>query len=229
MDQRPPEAFANGDARGWLLMAGRGYGKTRSAAEWLADQARKHPQSYWAVIAPTYDDVQATCFEGESGLLPALGIDRDDPCYNKTKLQVRLPDGTVIRSYSAEKPERVRGPNLWGVWLEEPATWPGTTMWDNVFPAIRRGLAQFVASTTPKPVPMIRQFADRDDGSIVITRGSTFDNEQNLAPHAIAELKTRWQGTRKERQELYGELLEDVPGALWAAATIERTRAVLVD
>jgi phage terminase large subunit-like protein len=211
-----------------MLLAGRGYGKTRSGAEWLADQARRHPKSNWAVLAPTKEDLEDTCFEGESGLLQALGIDREDDCYNKSKTLIRLPNDAVIRSYSAETPRKARGPNLWGAWLEEIAQWKGREMWDNLFPAIRRGRAQTVITSTPAPVPLITEFAGRTDGSVVITRGTTFDNEKNLSPEQIAELKIRWQGTRRERQELYGELLEDVPGALWSAANIESTRAVLV-
>ena len=227
--QRPPTEFSAHEARYWLMMAGRGFGKTRAGAEWLAHQARSQPKSHWAVVAPTNDDVRETCFEGESGLLQALGIDRADDRYNKTSLSLRLPNGSTIRSYSAEVPTKGRGPNLYGVWLEEIAQWRNREMWDNLFPAIRRGEAQAVITTTPAPVPLVREFSDRDDGSVVITRGSTYDNEKNLSPAQIAELKIRWAGTRRERQELFGELLEDVPGALWTATNIETTRAVLID
>jgi phage terminase large subunit-like protein len=227
--QKPPPEFVVGSARIWLMQAGRGFGKTRSAAEWLADQAKKVPGSNWAVVAPTNDDIQETCFEGESGLLQALGIDRDDDCYNKNSLLVRLPNKSVIRSYSAETPRKARGPNLYGVWLEEIAQWKYRAMWDNLFPAIRRGMAQTVITTTPAPVPLVREFANREDGSVVITRGSTYDNERNLSPAALAELKIRWKGTRRERQELYGELLNDVPGALWTPESIENNRVVLLD
>jgi phage terminase large subunit-like protein len=212
-----------------MLLAGRGYGKTRSGAEWLADQARRNPNSSWAVVAPTKEDLEDVCFEGESGLLQALGIDRMDDRYNKSKTLLRLDNGALIMSYSAETPRKARGPNLWGAWLEEIAQWKSREMWDNLFPAIRRGSAQTVITSTPAPVPLVREFTDREDGSVVITRGSTYDNAKNLSAAQIAELKIRWQGTRRERQELYGELLEDVPGALWSAANIESTRAVLID
>lgn len=227
--QRPPEAFRLGVARNWVLMAGRGYGKTRSGAEWLAEQARKTPGSNWAVVAPTGEDLEDTCFEGESGLLQALGMSREDDRYNKSKTLIRLSNGSVIRSYSAETPRKARGPNLYGAWLEEIAQWKSREMWDNLFPAIRRGLAQTVITTTPAPVPFLTEFTSRDDGSVVVTKGSTYDNEKNLSPAQIAELRIRWQGTRRERQELFGELLEDVPGALWNDANIEATRAVLID
>jgi phage terminase large subunit-like protein len=227
-DQRPPLVFTAGEVRGWLMMAGRGFGKTRSGAEWLADQAKSTPKSYWGVIGPDFDVVRDTCIEGESGLLEALGWERADDRYDKTRLRLRLDNGSMIRAYSAETPRKARGPNLSGAWLEELAQWSYREMWDNLFPSIRRGLAQYVITTTPSPVPLVREFTNRTDGTVVITRGSTFANERNLAPHAVAELRQRWAGTRRERQELYGELMDDVAGALWQTSTIEESRGTLV-
>jgi hypothetical protein len=220
------------DSPNSMYLAGEGMVPThnsRAGAEWLADQAKSTPYSYWAVVGPTLDVVRDICIEGESGLLQALGWQRHDERYNKTRLRLHLDNGTIIRSYSAESPRKARGPNLYGAWLEEIAQWQYREMWDNLFPALRRGLAQYVITTTPAPMPLVREFATRTDGSVVITRGSTFDNARNLAPHQVEELKRRWAGTRRERQELYGELLEDVAGALWQARTIEDTRGVLLD
>ena len=227
--QQPPAAFAAGEARIWIMMAGRGFGKTRAGAEWLANQAVKYPKSNWAVVAATIADIRETCFEGESGLLQALGVARGDDNYNKSRLQLRLPNGSMIYSYSSEVPKRARGPNLSGAWLDEIAQWPYRAMWDDLFPAIRRGLAQTIITTTPAPVPLVREFTSRQDGSVVVTRGTTFDNAQNLSEAQIAELKIRWAGTRRERQELFGELLEDVPGAMWTASLIESNRVTLID
>ena len=224
-NQRPP----GGEWRIWLLMAGRGFGKTRSGAEWLAHQAERSPNTTWAVVAPTRDIVKQVCFEGESGLLRALGTTRTDPGYNKADLLFRLANGSVINSYSAETPRSARGPNYAGAWLEELAQWKYRAAWDDLLPALRRGKAQVVATTTPAAVPLVREFVDRDDGSVVVTRGSTFDNRANLSEAAVLELEHRWKGTRRERQELYGELLEDVPGALWTPSLIEQTRGVLID
>src|SRR6185437_5386637 len=209
--QRPPQ----GAWRVWLLLGGRGMGKTRSGAEWLAHQARQQPNTTWAVVAPTREDIKLTCIEGESGLLSALGMGRGDDAYNKADLLIRLPNGSLIRSLSAERPTKTRGPNLAGAWLEELAQWRYRQAWDDLFPALRRADARVVVTTTPAPVPLVREFTDRDDGSVIITRGSTFDNRANLSEAAIQDLEHRWKGTRRERQELYGELLEDVPGALW--------------
>jgi len=228
-NQRPPLEFTEGEALYWMLMAGRGFGKTRSCAEWLAQEARTHRNSHWAVVAPTGDDIKDTCFEGESGLLNALELERSDPRYNATRALIRLGNGSTIRSYSAEAPKKARGPNLWGAWLEEIAQWKSREMWDNLFPAIRRGKAKVAISTTPARVELVKDFAKREDGSCVITYGTTYDNRANLSPEAVAELEIRWKGTRRERQELYGELLEDVPGALWRPEDIESSRVELID
>jgi phage terminase large subunit-like protein len=210
-------------------MAGRGYGKSRAGAEWLIQQTRNQPGTEWGVVARTTADLRATCFEGKGGLLRALGWSRDDPRYNKTDLLLRLDNGAVIHSYSAEEPSSVHGPNLSGVWLDEIAKWKSREMWDSLSFAIRDGDAQTVATTTPQRTLLVREFVNRTDGSVVITRGSTFENEKNLSSAFIAEQQIRWKGTRLERQELYGELLEDVPGALWKADTIERNKMTLID
>lgn len=228
-EQRPPVEFKEGRARNWIMMAGRGFGKTRSGAQWLAYEAQSQPDTEWAIIAPTREALAKVCLEGESGLLRALGIQRGDVRYNKSSLLLRLANGSVISGYSSEAPVSVLGSNLSGAWLDELAKWRDATMYDNLFPAIRRGLAQTVVTTTPAATRLLLSFLDRKDGSVAVTRGSTFHNEKNLSPQAVAELRVRWAGTRMERQELFGELLEDVPGALWTASMMERAKAVLLD
>jgi len=229
--QCPPAEFTHGAALVWLILAGRGFGKTRTGAEWLGHQARTNPKTEWGIVAPTYKDLKEVCVEGESGLLNALEGTLYD--YNKSSLQIVLrASQTVIRSYSAETPERVRGPNLSGAWLDEIAQNQGSypAAWKNLSMAIRRkgSPVKVVATSTPAPVPLVRQFTDRTDNSVVITRGSTFDNRDNLADSFIAEMEVRYKGTRFERQELFGELLTDVPGALWTPDLIESARGVLL-
>ena len=205
-------------------MAGRGFGKTRTGAEWLADGAKNKPMTHWAAVAPTRDDLKQTAFEGDSGLLQALGMDRQDERYNKSDMIIRLPNGSTIRGLSAERPERTRGPNLAGAWLDEVGVWRYPDTYTNLSPALRRGQARIVATTTPRPTKMITEWAKRDDKSVVITKGSMWDNAPNLSKESLAELRVRWEGTRLGRQELEGELLEDVPGALWNRQNIEDTR-----
>lgn len=208
-----------------MILAGRGFGKTRAGAEWLVFNARQSPKTTWAVAAPTRDDLRDTCIEGESGLLTALGMTRGDDNYDKSNLRIRLPNGSMIRCLSAERPERARGPNLAGLWADELAIWRYPQIWDDLSPALRRGKARAVVTTTPKATPLVRDLAGR--ASTVVTRGSTFDNVANLAPSMLTDLRHRWEGTRMGRQELFGELLTDTPGALWTFASIDAGRAKL--
>lgn len=241
--QRPPGKFASGGARVWVVMAGRGWGKTATGAHWLAHQAKladdqrrpddPTPPTEWGLVAPTFRDLRRTCIEGESGLLYAFDELRVHPefRYNRSLLEVTLPNGTKILTFSADTPERVRGPNLSGCWMDEIAQNQGRYLetYRLLSMAIRKqGTAcQFVCTTTPAPVPLVREFTDRTDGSVVITRGSTFENRDNLSEAFIQDMQTRYRGTRFEKQELFGELLEDVPGALWTPSMIERGRLSL--
>jgi phage terminase large subunit-like protein len=222
--QHPPQRFSEGAARIWLIMAGRGFGKTRSGAEWIAAQARKYPNSEWAVLAPTFKDLKEICIEA---LMEVLADDKVQ--YNRSSLEIVLPTGAKIRSYSAEAPERVRGPNLSGAWLDEIAqsqlSYPQA--YKQLSMAIRKrgSPVQLVATTTPDgQSKLVREFTSRQDNSVCITKGSTFDNRDNLAEAFIEEVEERHKGTRWERQEIYGELLEDVPGALWTPRMIERNQ-----
>jgi hypothetical protein len=209
-------------------MAGRGWGKTRTGAEWLARQAQSSPGDY-AVIARSSQDCRETCLEGQSGLLRALGLRFDSREYNRATGQIRLPNGSSIYAYSAERPERVRGPNLSGAWCDEMAVWRYPQTWtETLLPALRIGRPQVVVTTTPRPIPLLREMIERDDGSVVVTRGATFDNEANLSSQALAELRRRYEGTRIGRQELMGELIDDVEGALWNRALIEPYRVAKV-
>lgn len=213
----------------WLILAGRAWGKTWVGSNWLADQARTSVGEY-AVIARSERDCRETCIEGESGLLAALGLSRGSREYRRGTGQIELPNGSVIKSYSAESPESTRGPNFSGVWCDELAAWRflAQTWNETLIPAVRIGDPQVVVTTTPKSVPLLREFLTRDDGSVVVTRGSTFDNEANLSPRAIAEFR-RMDGTRIGRQELLGELLDDVEGALWHRELIEPYRVARID
>ena len=223
--QRPPD----GDWFVWLVMSGRGWGKTRAGAEWLAHQARTHPNGQYGVIGRTTEQCRETCIEGESGLLKALGYVITSREYNRTTGEIKLPNETVIYAYSAENPESLRGPNLSGAWCDELAAWHYEETWtEGLMPALRIGRPRVLVTTTPRKTKLVRELVSRDDGSVVMTRGATFDNIMNLSPSAIVELRRRYEGTRLGKQELYGELLEDVPGALWNAANIEANRLELV-
>jgi phage terminase large subunit-like protein len=226
-DLARPEQLPNEDEAWttWLYLAGRGAGKTRTAAEWIAWQAITQKDTRWAVIAPTFGDVRDTCAEGESGLLPILREYGVLDYYNRSIGEIKLVNGSRIKLFSADEPDRLRGPQHHGAWCDELAAWRYEDTYDQLQFGLRLGdHPRTVITTTPKPVPLIRKLNSRDDGSVIVVRGSTFDNAANLAPQALIELQARYNGTRLGRQELYGEILEDVEGALWTRGLIERNR-----
>jgi phage terminase large subunit-like protein len=145
--------------------------------------------------------------------------------WNRNNGEIILNNGSRIKLFSADEPERFRGPQHHGAWCDELASYRYSDSWDQLQFGLRLGEhPRVIVTTTPKPTPLIRALAGRTDGSVVVTRGSTFDNAANLAPAALLELQARYNGTRLGRQELYGEILEDVEGALWTKGMIERAR-----
>lgn len=209
----------------WLYLAGRGAGKTRTAAEWLVWQALTHNWTRWAVIAPTFGDVRDTCAEGESGLIPILHQYGALDYYNRSTGDIRLINGSRIKLFSADEPDRLRGPQHHGAWCDELAAWRYPETYDQLQFGLRLGEhPKTIITTTPRPVALIRQLVAKKDGSVRVVRGSTFDNAANLAPSALVELQARYNGTRLGRQELYGEILDDTEGALWTRGVIERNR-----
>ena len=223
-EQRPPP----GDWLLWLYMAGRGAGKTRAAAEWTQERALAQPGCRIALVGRTPADVRDVMIEGDSGILT---IARDErPVYQPTKRRLTWPNGSMAYTYSAEVPAQLRGPQHHYAWCDEPASWTDArkgdvldTAWNNLMLGLRLGQSpRCVATTTPKPIALIRTVLGR--ASTVVTRGSTYDNLSNLAPSFREEVLAAYEGTRIGRQELLGELLEDVEGALWALALIDEDR-----
>ena len=222
---RPEQLPPPGEWSTWLYLAGRGAGKTRTAAEWVMAKAIQS-QVRIAILAPTFGDGRDTCVEGESGLLAIAKRYRLLEGYNRSQGALRLTNGSSFRIYSGEEPERLRGPQHHYAWADELAAFRyAREAWDQLQFGLRLGLhPQTIVTTTPKPKPLIKELMNRSDGSVTMTRGSTFDNRANLAPNALIELLARYEGTRLGKQELYGELLEDVEGALWSLSLIERDR-----
>lgn len=225
---RPEQRAPAGDWSTWLIQSGRGWGKTRTGAEYIADGALSTPGSRWAVVAPTFADGRDTCIEGESGLLSVLRRRRPavdwGKHWNRSLGEVIVPNGSRVKMFSAEKPDSLRGPQHHGAWCDEAAAWPnGKETWDMLQFGLRLGAdPRAVVTTTPKPVRLIKAIVG-EDGTIV-TRGSTYDNAANLAPSQLERLRRLYEGTRLGRQELYGELLTDTPGALWTLTAIDEHR-----
>lgn len=217
--QRPPE----GDWFVWLMLAGRGFGKSRSAAEWLVHTALHRPPAEWATIARTSDDVRKNARDFHAGLVTVAGglVEHGGHVrqYNRHENDLYLDNGAVIHCLSADKPDKLRGYNLAGGWADELAAWTRPETWDMLLLALREGEhTQVVVTTTPKPVPLVRGLVEkgRDPANTgyVLTTGSLFENATNLAPNFVAEMRSTYEGTRLGRQELEGELMADVAGAL---------------
>lgn len=204
-------------------MAGRGWGKTRTAAEWLAWEAVSNPNTRWAIVAPTFGDARDTCAEGVSGVVNIIreyGYLKD---YNRSMGEIVLKNNSRIKLFSGEQPDRLRGPQFHGGWFDELASFGTSDAFDMYRFALRLGdHPKTVITTTPRPTKQIKELAARDDVQIV--RGSTFDNAKNLSESALAEMRSRYEGTRLGRQELYGEIIDDVEGALWNRDVLEQSR-----
>jgi predicted phage terminase large subunit-like protein len=174
------------------------------------------------VIAPTYADARDTCVEGDSGLraiIPPACIE----AWNRSLGELILVNESRFKLFAAEEPERLRGPQHHRAWCDELGAWRYAETWDQMLFGLRLGLnPQAVVTTTPRPNPLMLQLVKT--AGTVITRGSTFDNAEHLAPAALAQLRERYEGTRLGRQELEAELLTDVPGAMWTRAMIDAAR-----
>ena len=226
-NQLPPP----GDWRVWLLVAGRGFGKTRTGAEWIRHQVNHHKRRRVALVAPTAADVRDVMVEGESGIL-AISPDWERPRYEPSKRRLVWPNGAIATTYSAEEPERLRGPQHDAAWCDEIAAWRYPETWDMLMFGLRLGAdPRVVVTTTPKPIDLLigpgennRRLGLLRDPSVIVTRGSTYENRPNLAPAFLQQIVRRYEGSRLGRQELEAEILDDVPGALWSGERIEEAR-----
>lgn len=224
-EQLPPESAW----RIWAIIAGRGFGKTRTGGEWIRDQV-KQGFALCNLIGATADDARDIMIEGESGIL-AICPRGERPKYVVSKRQLIWPNGAQSLIFTADEPDRLRGKQHMKLWCDEVASWRyQEEAWDQAMFGLRLGSdPQAVVTTTPKPTKVIRNLLalskqEKPEYRVVITGGSTYDNRANLAPGFVQELIQIYEGTRLGRQELYAELLEDVPGALWNRDLLEHNR-----
>jgi phage terminase large subunit-like protein len=211
----------------WLIQTGRGWGKTRTAAEWVRDEVESGRKRRIALVASTIADCRDVMVEGPAGIL-ACYPESQQPLYEPSLRKITFRNGAIAKTYSAEKPRQLRGPEHDGAWADELAQWdPLTETWDNLSFGLRIGpRPQVVVTTTPRPLKLLIDLCKAP--GTVLTRGSTRDNLCNLAPDFVREIFGKYGGTRIGRQELDGELLEDVEGALWQRSQIENSRVVEV-
>ena len=224
---RPTQITPEGSWNIWLILAGRGWGKTRTGATDAMLYALRNPNVIVAVVTPTFGDIRRVAFGGVSGILKTLPegcmLEGRGQGYNSSSSEIRLFNGSKIMGFSATEPDRLRGPQFHRAWCDELAAWRYPETFDQLMFALRLGdNPRCVITTTPRPTPLIRQLVERKD--VVITTGNTFENEANLASSTLAMLKEKYEGTTLGRQELYAEILEDMEGALWNNKMIEETR-----
>lgn len=219
---RPKQLAPAGDWDTWLLLAGRGFGKTRTAAEWVRDEVEAKRARRIALLGATAADVRDTMVEGESGIL-AISPPWARPTYEPSKRRLTWPNGAVATTFSADKPDRLRGPQHDLAWCDELAAWRYPEAWDQLGLGLRLGdHPRAVITTTPRPIPIVRELLK--DPRTVVTTGTTYENEHNLAASFKRKVVAKYEGTRLGRQELNAEVLDDTPGALWTRALLDQHR-----
>ncbi len=214
-----------------MFLAGRGAGKTRAGSEWVRSKV-KAGYSPIALIAPTAADARDVMVEGTSGILSvSWAKDKDSrgnrvgrPLYEPSKRRLTWGNGATATLFSGEEPERLRGPQHAALWADEVAAWQDPSeAWDMAMFGLRIGEdPQAMVTTTPKPIRIIRELIK--SSTCVVTRATTYDNRANLAGAFLSQIVAKYEGTRLGRQELQGELIEELEGALWTRAMIEQAR-----
>ena len=228
---RPNQLPPPGDWTTWLILAGRGFGKTRTGAEWLranveGDTPLTAPPGggrRLALVGQTEDEVRDVMIEGESGLINSSPPDWR-PKWEPSKRLLTWPNGALGKTFFATEPEKLRGPQHDLAWADELAKWKhAQATWDQLQFGLRLGdRPRQCVTTTPRPIPTLR--AILADPGTVVSQGTSDENRANVAPAFYEHITKKYRGTRLGRQELNAELLEDVPGALWARARIEDNR-----
>ena len=220
---RPEQLPPPGDWSVWCILSGRGWGKTRTGAEWVKSLIVNGLARRVALVGSTAADVRDVMIEGESGLL-SVCADWDRPLYEPSKRRLTFKNGAICTAYSAEESDRLRGPQHDHAWADELAAWANVRdTWDMLQFGLRLGAKPRICVTsTPRPLTLLKELIARAD--VHVTKGRTADNAPNLPPAFLAEIVKRYEGTRLGRQELDGDILDDVPGALWTRDMIEACR-----
>lgn len=221
---RPEQITPQGDWRIWLVLAGRGWGKTLTGAQDVAYFALWNEGVRIAIVAPTHADARDTCVEGPSGLLSVIPRECIEN-WNRSLSELILKNGSRFKLFSADEPERLRGPQFHRVWADEMAAWKNLQTFDQIMMGLRLGRhPQMLITTTPKPIGLIKDLVKRAGADVFLTRGCSEENASNLAPQVLSDLRQRYGGTRLGRQELDAEIVEDMEGALWSHAALDAAR-----
>ena len=232
---RPEQQQPQGDWNIWMYMAGRGAGKTRTAAEWVREEAKytNTGQRRFGLVARTAADVRDVIVEGESGIMN-VSPPSEKPLYEPSKRRLTWPNGNTATLFTADEPDGLRGPQFTHAWGDEIAAWrqtpdaAGMTAFDNLRVGTRLGAnPKIMVTTTPKRVPLLYKLLEENKNNpskIVVTRGSTLDNAGNLSGSYLDAITGVYGGTRLAQQEIYGEMLDSLEGALWSEEMIEAGR-----
>ncbi|MCL2473709.1 MAG: terminase family protein [Alphaproteobacteria bacterium] len=226
---RPEQITPNpSNWRIWLILASRGWGKTRTGAEDIAYYALWHSNAKIAVVAPTFADARDTCVEGESGLLRTILLSCIEK-WNRSLGELFLSNGTKIKLFSADQPDRLRGPQHHRAWCDELAAWEKRDAFDQLSFGLRLGAdPKIIITTTPRNTEMIKDLFKRKTLDVKFTSGKTMDNKDNISPHILAQLHERYAGTRLGRQELDAEISDESEGSFWNRPQIEKLRVTTV-
>lgn len=216
--QLPP----TGDWDCWLILAGRGFGKTRTGAEWVRAEVERLGAVRVALVGRTAADVRDTMIEGESGLL-SVYPPSERPQYEPSKRRLTFANGATATAYCAETPDQLRGPQHHLAWADELASWKHADTWDMLRFGLRLGARpRVVVTTTPRPTRIIKSLVA--DSHVAVTRGVTHENAGNLPRAFLAAILDRYSGTRLGRQEIDAEILDEPEGALWQISIVDAVR-----
>jgi phage terminase large subunit-like protein len=221
---RPEQIEPPGDWDVWAIIAGRGFGKTRSGAEWVRTQIKNGSRRI-ALVAETQKDLEDVMVNGESGIMSVFPP-AERPKVTYKPIRMVFPNGAVALGYNGTEPGQLRGPQFDAAWVDELAKFRyGRETWDMLQFALRLGdKPRVLVTTTPLPTDIIKDIVGGKEGKVHVTRGSTYDNASNLAAPFLQKIRDRYENTRLGRQELHAEILGDLPGALWTQASLDAYR-----
>lgn len=221
---RPDQIAPDGDWDIWLCLAGRGWGKTRTGAEWVREQVANGAKRI-ALVAETQKDLEEVMVNGDSGIL-AVHPDHEKPEVKYRPLRIKWANGAIALGYNATEPNQLRGPQFDAAWSDELAKWRySRETWDMLQFGLRLGShPRQIVTTTPRPIELVKAIVSGQEGRTHVTRGKTSDNRANLAKRFLERIETKYAGTRLGRQELEAEILGDLPGAIWRQSVIDTYR-----
>jgi predicted phage terminase large subunit-like protein len=225
LNARPNQVAPDGNWTTWLILAGRGFGKTRTGAEWIRERVESGMSKRIALIGKTPADVRDVMIEGESGLLN-ISPPYNMPTYEPSKRRLTWDNGAIAQTFSSYEPDQLRGSQFDTAWADEMASWeyPEET-WDNLMFALRLGeKPQVCVTTTPKPLQLLINL--RDAKTTVLTKGTSYDNRENLNQQFFDSILSKYKNTRLGMQEIYAEILEESDNAMWKREWLDEGRLI---